>query len=57
MDINLALVIAKELKNEFDIGSSSSFCDEAPDFDPATDMEIAEVILKTFNANSRRGSE
>lgn len=49
MNIELALIIARELKTEFKIGNWLHFLGEQS-FDEATDIEIAEVILNTMNA-------
>jgi hypothetical protein len=47
---DLAMRIAKRLKDEWAIGSSSRFCDEPPDFDSASEEEIAEVIREVMSS-------
>lgn len=44
MERELALRIAKALQDEWEIGTTSRFCDEPPDFDRATDDEIANLL-------------
>lgn len=47
---DLALKIAKAIQDEFSVGHGSSFCDEA-DWDPATDKELVEIIVKVLTSN------
>lgn len=44
-----ALACAKELTTVFSVGTSSQFCDAPPDWDPASNEEIAEIISEHFN--------
>lgn len=46
MTPDLATKIAQRLLDEWDIGSSSRFCDDAPDYESASCEEIAAVICE-----------
>lgn len=35
---------AEAICNEYDVGTSSSFCDDPPDWDPADEKDIAQII-------------
>ena len=47
MPSELALKIAKAIKEEYSVGSSSQFCDES-DWDEASEDELAKVIDKAL---------
>jgi hypothetical protein len=46
---DLAMLIARKLKNMYEIGTSSRFCDEPPDFDYVDEDELAEVIREMLS--------
>lgn len=46
-----ATTAAKALQDKWSVGSYSRFCDDAPDFEPASTEEIARLILEILESN------
>lgn len=44
MPSELATMIARAIKAKYSVGTSSRFCDDPPDFDPASEEELAELV-------------
>ncbi len=45
----LAEKCATVLQRDYDIGVSTRFCDDAPDWDSATTEDIAKILLRELN--------